>query len=71
MKAALTFKKVDIDVDLRTLNDVVTGYDHTMVIAADNKVYAWGCYTSEDKHHFTPVHVPFFDKYNILKLCSS
>ena len=72
----MTFKRVDFGVyqfELATPldNAIVTGYDHTIAIMKDGKVFAWGCYTADEKQHFKPVHVPFFDKYNVVKVCSS
>lgn len=53
------------------MNDVTVGYDHTIIISKDNKVYQWGTYSPEDKCLYKPVEIPFFRNYNVIKIVSN
>lgn len=59
------------NIEPRSLNDVVVGYDHVLVVSKHERVYAWGSYTSEDPRHYQPVHMPFFDDFIVHKMQSS
>jgi len=62
---------VRLPVEIRGADDVAIGFDHVVVVGKDEKVYGWGCYSHEDRKEFTPVHLPYFDKYFIHKIYSS
>ncbi len=34
----------------------------------DGSLWGWGAYTPDDKHMYKPVHVKYFENYNIIKL---
>lgn len=57
--------------EIRSPQDVAIGFDHVLVVGSDDKVYGWGAYGHEDKVGFTPMHIPYFDKYIVHKIFSS
>jgi len=51
------FKTVELppDTEPRSPDDIVVGYDNTMMIAKNGQVFGWGAYNNDDKYQFTPV----------------
>lgn len=73
IKQSNTFKLIEIpsNVELRSADDIAIGYDNTFIVSNEGKVYGWGSYTPDDKFQFKPVHITYFDDYNIIKIAGS
>lgn len=67
MTESKSFKKIDFKLEPLSPNHIYIGHDHTILIAKNEKVYAWGCYVreSEEKALHKPTHVPFFDNFKV------